>query len=80
MSGREFIAEARAIADRLEVLGVHEPAAALRDAIDFSSTGSEILFGLRFYLHQLVTRADVPDDLHREAASLAEAIDATLTR
>ncbi|MDP1917489.1 MAG: hypothetical protein Q8L14_14710 [Myxococcales bacterium] len=80
MSRRDFIAEARAIAARLEGLGVNEPAAALRDAIDFSSTGSEILFGLRFHLHQLVARADVPDDLDRDAKALADAIDAALKR
>ncbi|MDP3235032.1 MAG: hypothetical protein Q8N26_19775 [Myxococcales bacterium] len=80
MSGRDFIAEARAIADRLEGLGVHEPAAAWRDAIDFSSTGSELLFGLRFHLHQLATRADVSDDLRNDAKTLAEAIDAAIKR
>ena len=80
MTSRDFITEARAIADRLEVLGVREPAAALRDAIDFSSTGSEILFGLRFHLHQLVARTDVPGDLCSEATALADAIDAALKR
>lgn len=80
MTGRDFIGEARAIANRLEALGVHEPAAALRDAIDFSSTGSEILFGLRFHLHQLVARADVPDDLRHDAKTLADAIDAAIKR
>lgn len=80
MTARDFIAEARAIADRLEVLGVREPAAALRDAIDLSSTGSEILFGLRFHLHQLVTRADVSDNLRHEAKTLAAAIDAAIQR
>lgn len=80
MTSRDFITEARAIADRLEGLGVHEPAAALRDAIDYSSTGGEILFGLRFHLHQLVARAGVPDDLCNAAKALAEAIDATLKR
>lgn len=80
MTGRDFIGEARAIANRLEVLGAHEPAAALRDAIDFSSTGSEILFGLRFHLHHVAARANAPDDLRHDAKTLADAIDAAITR
>ena len=80
MTGRDFMAEARAIANRLETHGVHEPAAALRDAIDFSSTGSEILFGLRFHLHQIVAREGLPADLRHDAKTLADAIDAALKR
>lgn len=59
-------------------MGLSEPAKALRDAIDFSSTGSEILFGLRFHLHQFI--ATPPTDLHATARELADAIDAAIRR
>lgn len=50
---------------------------ALRDAIDFASTGTEVLFGLRFHLHR-VADTGAPDELKTAAANLAEAIDAAL--
>ncbi len=75
---RNFTEEARALAEGLEAAGLIESATALRDAIDFSSTGSEILFGLRFHLHQLAAQKTAPDSLKATANELAAAIDAAL--
>lgn len=75
---RNFTEEARALAERLEVAGLVDSATALRDAIDFSSTGSELLFGLRFHLHQLAALKTAPDTLKATANELAAAIDAAL--
>ncbi|MER2565102.1 MAG: hypothetical protein ABTQ32_30540 [Myxococcaceae bacterium] len=75
---RNFAEEARALSNQLEAIGAMDFATALREAIDFSSTGSEILFGLRFHLHQFI--ATPPTDLHATARELADAIDAAIRR
>lgn len=75
---RNFTEEARALAERLEAAGLSDSATALRDAIDLASTGSELLFGLRFHLHQLAAQKTVPDSLKATANELAAAIDAAL--
>lgn len=73
---RNFADEARALANQLEAMGAMDFATALREAIDFSSTGSELLFGLRFHLRRFT--ATEPTDLHATARELADAIDAAL--
>lgn len=78
--GRNFIGEAQALATKIEALGFADQAREIRDAIDFASTGSEILTGLRFHLHQLEKAPGVPADVAAEAHDLAEAIHATLIR
>lgn len=52
----------------------------MRDAIDFASTGSELLTGLRYHLHQAAAATDLPGDLRAAATELAEAIHAVLVR
>lgn len=75
---RNFADEARALSNQLEAIGALDFATALRDAIDFSSTGSELLFGLRFHLHRFT--ATPHTQLHETAAALAADIDAAIGR
>ncbi|MBM4776873.1 MAG: hypothetical protein GQE15_04145 [Archangiaceae bacterium] len=75
---RNFTDEARALAERIEETGLLEFATAIREAIDFASTGNELLFGLRFHLRRFAAQEAAPSDLKGGATELADAIDAVL--
>jgi hypothetical protein len=51
---RDWINEARAIADELKITGFEKESCRILDAIDSGSTGGEILMALRWNLEEIL--------------------------
>jgi hypothetical protein len=78
--GRDYYAEARALAVRLNDVDHQSWSRALTDAIDEGATGTEILMRLRWQLDQLLaSEVELKSDVRTEAKSLRNAIDCALT-
>lgn len=75
---RDYISEARAIADASDHPAFADVASAIRDAINYSSTGGELLTQLRFHLRRVADISTIPEVLGLRASSLADDIDAAL--
>ena len=58
---RDYIEEAGEIASKLRQEGLVELAESINDAIDYSSTGTEILMKLRFYLNKCIEKETYND-------------------
>jgi hypothetical protein len=77
--GRDYYAEARALASRLSDSNYLDWSRSLTDAIDEGATGTEILMRLRWQLNQILTsEGELPADVRREAKSLRDAVDGAL--
>jgi hypothetical protein len=58
---RDWINEARAIADELKITGFEKESCRILDAIDSGSTGGEILMALRWNLEEILKSSSLFD-------------------
>ena len=78
--GYDHYAEAKAIADQIEVEGFPEQAAKVRSAIDDGRSGTEIVMQLRFYLSPLQNAAQIDVATRARIEILLDKVNEALTR
>jgi len=75
---RDWLPEFRRVTERLAAGGFTAERAALVEAVEASSTGTEIALRLRYHLRQLAVDERMSIALREMASALAEHLDATI--